>query len=127
MRGSRPGERRGGRQRGTKNKRTVAAERAIADAAAKITGALGADAFQGDAHALLMAVYKDTAQPIELRVLAARAAIGYEKPRLASFDAKMDGQITLAMLVSNVEERRRARLISNGYNEPLELTAHEST
>jgi hypothetical protein len=127
MRGSKPGERRGGRQRGTKNKRTVATERALANAAAKITGALGTDAFEGDAHALLMAVYKNTAQPIELRVLAARAAIGYEKPRLASFDAKMYGQITLAMLVSNVEERRRARLIPNGHNEPLELTAHEST
>lgn len=74
-----------------------------------------------------MAVYKDAAQPIELRVLAARAAIGYEKPRLASFDAKMDGQITLAMLVSNVEGRRRARPISNGHNEPLELTPHERT
>ena len=127
MRGSKPGERRGGRQRGTKNKRTVAIERALANASAKITGALGAEAFQGDAHALLMAVYKDTAQPIELRVLAARAAIGYEKPRLASFDGKMEGHITLAMLVSNVEERRRARLISNGNNERLKLTANERT
>jgi len=56
------------------NKRTVAAERALADAAAKITGALGAGAFEGDAHALLMAVYKDVGQPIDLRVLAAKAA-----------------------------------------------------
>jgi hypothetical protein len=77
MRGSRPGERRGGRQKGTPNKRTVALEKALADAAAKITGA-------GDAHALLMAVYKDSRQPIELRVAAAKAAIGFEKPRLSS-------------------------------------------
>jgi hypothetical protein len=84
--GSNPGERRGGRQRGTKNKRTVAVERALADTAAKITGTLGAEAFQGDAHALLMAVYKDATQPIELRVLAAKAAIGYEKSRLATVE-----------------------------------------
>ena len=33
----------------------------------KIAGAFGADAFDGDAHAVLIAIYKDAAQPIELR------------------------------------------------------------
>jgi hypothetical protein len=70
------------RKNSKENKRTVAAERAQADAAAKITGALGSDAFEGDAHALLMPVYKDATQPIELRAVAAKAAIGYEKPRV---------------------------------------------
>jgi hypothetical protein len=44
----------------------VAVERALPDAAVKITGALGAEAFEGDAHAFLMSVYKDSTQPIAL-------------------------------------------------------------
>ena len=99
MRGSSPGERRGGRQRGAKNKRTLAFECALADTAAKITGALGADAFEGDAHALLTAIYKDVAQPIGLRMDAAKAAIGYEKPRLAAVEGKVEGRMTLGELV----------------------------
>jgi hypothetical protein len=110
MRGSRPGERRGGRQRGVKNKRTVARERALADTAAKITGVLGAGAFEGDAHALLMAVYKDMTRPIELRMDAAKAAIGYEKPRLAAVDAKHTGTITLEELIGlSYETGRHAK------------------
>jgi hypothetical protein len=95
----------GGRQRGTKNKRTLAFEYALADTATKITGALGADAFDGDAHALLMAIYKDAAQPIELRMDAAKAAIGYEKPRLAAVEGKVEGRMTLEQLV--LESMRR--------------------
>ena len=99
MRGSKPGERRGGRRRGTKNRHTVARELALADAAAKITGALGTDKFEGDAHALLVSVYKNTAQPIGLRVQAAKAAIGYEKTRLTAGDAKVQESLTLEDLV----------------------------
>jgi hypothetical protein len=46
-----------------------------------------------------MAVYKDTTQPVELRLEAARAAIGYEKPRLAAVNANVSGGLTLAELV----------------------------
>jgi len=99
MRGSRPGERRGGRQRGTKNKRTVERERASANAAAKIATVLGADAFEGDAHAFLMSVYKDAAQPSALRIDAAKAAIGYERPRLSSIDATIEGRLSLSELI----------------------------
>jgi hypothetical protein len=52
MRGSRPGERHGGRQRGTRNKNTLARAAALAEAADKIAGALGADVFAGDAIGL---------------------------------------------------------------------------
>jgi hypothetical protein len=99
MSGSRPGERRGWRRRGTKNKRTVERERAQAEAAVKIAGALGPGAFEGDAHAFLVSVYKDAAQPIALRVNAARAAIGYERPRLASVEGRIDTQLSLADLI----------------------------
>jgi hypothetical protein len=57
----------------------------------KITEALGLDAFDGDAHAFLMAIYKDATQPIVSRMDAAKAAIGYEKPRLAAIDGTIDG------------------------------------
>jgi hypothetical protein len=43
-------------------------EGAVAAAAERIAGTLGDDAFQGDAHALLMAVYKDPRQPVQGRV-----------------------------------------------------------
>jgi hypothetical protein len=114
MRGSRPGERRGGRQKGTPNKCTVALEAALAEAADKITGALGADAFDGDAHALLMAVYKDAHQPIELRVAAAKAAIGFEKLRLAAIEGKVEGVLTLEQLVrASMEPRERVGAASD--------------
>lgn len=90
MTGSTPGERRGGRQMGARNKRTLEREAAVAKAAAKIEGILGDEAFDGDAHALLMAIYKDAGQPMELRLDAARAAINFEKPRLASLDARIE-------------------------------------
>jgi hypothetical protein len=89
----------GGRRRGTPNKRTVEREQAAAAAASKIAVALGEDAFDGDAHAFLMAVYKNDRLPVELRMDAARAAIGYEKPRLAAVEAKVDGRMTLEQLV----------------------------
>lgn len=50
-------------------------------------------AFEGDAHALLMMLYKDTTQPLDIRLDAAKAAIGYEKPRLSNVDAKLDGTL----------------------------------
>ena len=65
----------------------------------KITDALGAQAFPGDAHALLMGVYEDQSQPIELRLQAAKAAIGYEKPRLTAVDSKVEGGLTLEELI----------------------------
>src|SRR5687767_9567326 len=70
-----------GRPKGSKNKRTVEREVAMQKAAQAITAAIP-EAFEGDAHALLMATYKDTALPLPTRLDAAKAAIGYEKPRL---------------------------------------------
>jgi hypothetical protein len=77
------GRKTGGRKPGSRNKRTQERMAAINAAAAKIEKAL-AEPFTGDAHALLMSVYKDGRAPIELRLAAAKAAIGYEKPKLSS-------------------------------------------
>jgi hypothetical protein len=80
-----------GRPKGAKSTRTVEREAAMQEAAKKAAEALGVEAFGGDAHALLMMIYKNTAHPIELRVDAAKAAIGYEKPRLATVDNNLRG------------------------------------
>jgi hypothetical protein len=102
MRGSKPGERRGGRRRGTKNKASVAVEQARAEAAARITKALGADAFEGDAHALLVSIYKDPSRPISVRVDAAKAAIGYEKPRLAAVAFQTEPSSVVIQVITGV-------------------------
>ena len=48
------------------------------------------ESFDGDAHTLLIATYRDLSQPIEIRLDAAKAAIGYETPRLAAIDHRAD-------------------------------------
>jgi hypothetical protein len=85
-RGSKPGERRGGRQKGTPNKKTVAAMQAAEEAGRVLAENLGDKCFPGDAHALAMALYKDTTQPIEIRLEALKAALPYEKPRLSAVE-----------------------------------------
>jgi len=74
-----------GRPKGARNARTKERERRVQEAAAAIEDALP-DAFTGDAHAYLMAVYKDESKPLKDRLAAATAAIGYEKPRLAAVE-----------------------------------------
>ena len=99
-RGAKPGERRGGRTKGTPNKRTAALEEAVQLEAQVLAEALGEDCFPGDAHALLLAVYKDKRNPVELRVDAAKAALPYEKPRLQSVDHGVKpgaGRVTFKM------------------------------
>jgi hypothetical protein len=69
----------GGRKKGTRNKRTVERQETIARVEETIP-----DAFQGDAHALLVAIYKDPAVDARSRLDAAKAALPYEKARLAT-------------------------------------------
>jgi hypothetical protein len=90
--GKRTGKPRG-RPRGAKNKHTRDREEQIEQTATEIAEALGLNGFDGDAHALLMLVYKNASIPMDLRLDAAKAAIGYEKPKLSSVDAKVDGVI----------------------------------
>jgi hypothetical protein len=45
---------------------------------------VGIESFQGDAHALLVWIYRNTELPIGLRLDAAKAAAPFEKPRLAT-------------------------------------------
>jgi len=54
------------------------------------------DAFQGDAHELLVEIYKDKTHPLSVRIDAAKAAIGYEKPKLGSVQHTGDAQNPVA-------------------------------
>ena len=77
MRGSKPGERRGGRQRGTPNKATVA--KAAALKAASADPAVTPLQF-------LLGVMRDPQAPTDLRIRVARAAapLVHAKPGIAS-------------------------------------------
>ena len=116
----RGGKRNGaGRRPGTPNKRTEQREQAMQEAATQVGEVLGAVAFEGDAHALLMMIYKDTSKPLDVRLDAAKAAIGYEKPRLAALDANLSGEVgTYTALPIPVEERDPVPEQVNGHASP---------
>lgn len=98
--GSAPGERRGGRQKGTQNKRNAAAAAAMV-AVGKTLAEVVPDAFAGDSHALLIAVYKNSTLPLGVRIDAAKAAIRYERPALATVahTGRDGGPINLSLRV----------------------------
>jgi hypothetical protein len=82
-------------------------------AAAEAIKAVIPGAFEGDAHALLVAVYTDPQQPIELRLDAAKAAIRFEKPALAS--TTLDASIRRSL--SDFTDDELAILASSGGSE----------
>jgi hypothetical protein len=94
------GTRIGGRQKGTRNKRTEETVQRMKDAAVALDGILP-ESFKGDAHAFLMAVYKNETNTLKDRLAAATAAIGYEKPKLGSVDVKAEVDATVE--VSRIE------------------------
>lgn len=101
------GVRVGGRQKGTPNKRTSAMKQAAAETVERVVGGIE-NPFDGDAHALLVAVYKDPANEWNLRLDAAKAAIRYEKPALAAIEHS--GDMTLATVSQLTPAARKARI-----------------
>lgn len=93
----------GGRKAGSKNKRTVELEQATQDVAAKVSEILGLSAFEGDAHAFLMLVYKNEKVPIDIRLDAAKAAAPYEKPRLSNIESKSE---SIVRYVARVPDKK---------------------
>jgi hypothetical protein len=89
-----------GRPPGAKNKRTADRERQMAEVAERIGETLE-DAFEGDAHALLVAIYKDRKLELGPRLDAAKAAIRYEKPALSSIDSTVEADVRAT--VSRIE------------------------
>ncbi|THD75096.1 MAG: hypothetical protein E7813_01760 [Bradyrhizobium sp.] len=83
LRGSKPGERRGGRQRGVPNKATVAKAAALKAASADPTTT---------PLQFLLGVMRDPSAPPALRVQVARAAapLVHAKPGIASLGDRAD-------------------------------------
>lgn len=88
------GRKTGGRQKGTPNRKTAEAQASAARTAEAIAEVIP-QAFEGDAHALLMMVYKDPSLPIDVRLDAAGKAIKFEKPALSSVEAKVDQDVNI--------------------------------
>jgi hypothetical protein len=89
-----------GRPKGRTNKRTETREAVVLEMKRALESGIPG-AFEGDSHALLMSIYKNPALDIDLRLDAAKAAIPYEKPRLAAVDVKAEIDATVA--VSQIE------------------------
>ncbi len=108
----------GGRTKGTLNKRTAAVQSAMQQASVLL--AAGTEGgFEGDAHALLTAVYKNSNLPLDLRLHAAKAAIRYEKSPVVPSPPPDMGRIA-----SIAERIREARKRLNGeYGERNTLEA----
>jgi hypothetical protein len=115
MGGSTKGERRGGRQKGTPNKRTKAREAAVRRVAKKIEAAIPG-AFEGDSHALLMATYKNPKLKLAVRIDAAKAALPYEKARLSAVEPQRahDDHVPLAERI--LAYRRRDAIEASAAN-----------
>src|SRR6476659_5516691 len=111
-----------GRPSGARNHHTLEREQRISEAASVIAELLPS-AFQGDAHALLMAVYKDTTLPLQTRLDAAKSAIASEKPRLAAVEHSGDAEkpvvFTIVTGVPGVDET-----LETGANDGSSTIAH---
>src|SRR6476660_497384 len=112
-----------GRPSGARNHHTLEREQRIMEAASVIAELLPS-AFQGDAHALLMAVYKDTTLPLQTRIDAAKAAIAYEKPRLAAVEHSADGNRPVAFTLVTGVPRADDETLETGANDGIGSTAH---
>lgn len=94
-----------GRPAGAKSKVTRKREEALQAAASRIENAIP-DAFTGDSHDLLMVVYKDQTLPWPTRIDAAKAAIAYEKPRLAAVEhsGNQDSPLSISVVSGVIRE-----------------------
>lgn len=79
--GSKPGERRGGRQKGTPNRTTAERQRRIAE-----SGSTPLD--------YLLSLMRDESQSCDVRFEAAKAAAPYVHPRLSAIEHSGDLKVT---------------------------------
>ena len=90
-RGSKPGERRGGRTAGTPNKKTAAQ----AEECAKT----GETPLQ-----FMLRIMRDENKEEGLRIDCAKAAAQYVHPKLSAIDATIDGKVTLGGLLDALDD-----------------------
>jgi hypothetical protein len=105
-----------GRPKGRKNNATLALEAAAQEAAASIDGA-----FEGDAHAFLVAVYRNPAVPLELRIMAASRALKVEKPALSAGREQIDVTLNIAARMEAAQKRIAAM------HSPASIVDHDTT
>jgi len=100
-RGSQPGERRGGRRKGTPNRASVAREKEIA--------ASGLTPLQ-----YLTSVYRDEKAPRDMRIDAAAKAAPFVHPKLASIIHKGDAKqpVAIATISAKQYEAMARKLLS---------------
>lgn len=103
-----------GRPPGARNKRTTALKAAAAETLAQVAAAIPG-AFEGDAHALLVTVYKDPQHDWPLRIDAAKAAIRFEKPALAATDIKADVNAQIGKIVNEIVDPRPHNSTREGF------------
>ena len=89
-----------GRPKGRKNNRMLELEAAARAAAAAID-----EAFEGDAHAFLVAVYCNPAVPLELRIMAASRALRVEKPALAATEGRVAVTVDIVARMEAAQRR----------------------
>ena len=97
-----------GRPPGRKNNKTLALEEATRQAAASID-----QAFEGDAHAFLTAVYRNPDVPLETRIMAAGKALRVEKPVLSASHSVSEVNVNIAKRLE-AARKRVARIGRNG-------------
>ena len=104
-----------GRPPGRKNNKTLALEEATRQAAASID-----QAFVGDAHAFLAAVYRDPAVPLEIRIMAAGRALRVEKPALSAVHGRMEVNFNIAEKLEAARRRVARRRAGEEIGRTLE-------
>lgn len=110
MAGSKPGERRGGRQRGTPNKRT-------ADQKAFLASVIGDST--GDPFLIIMNAIKAPDTPPDIKLKLCIEMMPYTRPKLASIEQREGGK--------SHEERlaELQRMLADGDDKPVALTEIE--
>jgi len=93
-----------GRKPGSTGAKTVERLKQVKSVMRTVEQALP-DAFVGDAHAFLIAVYKDPSNPMKDRLAAATAAVGYEKPKLAAVEMTGDMTVTHESALAELERK----------------------
>lgn len=109
-----------GRPLGRKNNATLALEQAARQAAATID-----DAFEGDAHAFLQAVYRNPQVPLEIRIMAAGRALRVEKPTLVASHSVSEININLASRLEAARQRVANRPLVGGFQPRILLAEPE--
>jgi hypothetical protein len=112
LRGSKPGERRGGRKRGTPNRRTILSDRILS---------IGLDHPAASQHALLLKLVKDQKLPADVRMAVAPKSFPPKRRRSLRTDRVLAGSRTAIAQEALATEASAAAF--NGSQEPAVLLA----